>query len=99
MFVCVCVCASHQAEVLKRNTGLRNLQSNVFFFKSPAVIVTVFSDVNNDGQQQGTEPVVAGAAVQLEDAAGEVVATGTSSASGLVCAHQPHTAPPLCARR
>jgi hypothetical protein len=67
------------AKVIENNTGLTNLQSNVFFFKA-SISGTVFAgDSNHRGPgQQG----LAGVQVQLEDDSGNVIATTTTDRQG-----------------
>ena len=83
-----------QSDVIKRNTGLSNLQRDVFVFRSPAVKVSVFNDRNKDGQKQSTEPFQSGATVTITDSAGETVGTGLTSTGGSVCAATATPLPP-----
>jgi peroxidase len=70
------------ADVIRRNTNLTNLQSNVFFFRVQ-VSGTVFADVNRDGRLGRGEGPLAGRMVQLVDAvSGDLVASTTSDARG-----------------
>ncbi len=75
---------SVQSDVIKRNTGLRNLQGNVFVFRTPVVQVSVYHDLSRDGQRQSGEPLVAGATVTITDPSGAVVGTTSTNSNGLV---------------
>ena len=68
-------------DVIRRNTGLANLQPNVFFFRT-SIGGSVFADGNRDGARQPGERGVAGATVTLVDASGATVATTRSDPSG-----------------
>jgi len=68
-------------DIVRRNTGLTNLQPDVFFFRT-SIGGTVFADGNRDGRRQAAEPGLAGATVSLVDAAGTTVATTRSDAAG-----------------
>ena len=69
------------ADVIRRNTGLTNLQPNVFMFRA-AVTGNAFVDGNRDGIRQRTEAGVANALVALVDASGATVATARTDARG-----------------
>jgi hypothetical protein len=70
------------ADVIRRNTTLTNLQSDVFFFRATAS-GTVFNDLNHNGRRDRGEPGLAGVTIQLLDAAdGSVVATTTTDTRG-----------------
>ncbi|MEI6239390.1 MAG: peroxidase family protein [Planctomycetia bacterium] len=69
------------ADIVRRNTGLTNLQADVFFFKA-SIGGGVFADLNRDGQRQAAESGLAGASVALVNAAGATVATTTTDARG-----------------
>lgn len=69
------------ADVIRRNTELRNVQDNVFVF-SASISGRVFNDVNRDGRWQGPEVGVAGRTLELLDAGGNVVATAVSRRDG-----------------
>jgi|688.fasta_scaffold54305_2 peroxidase len=69
------------ADVIRRNTGLTNLQPNVFMFRA-AVTGSVFVDGNRDGVRQGTEASVANALVSLVNATGATLATTRTDARG-----------------
>ncbi len=73
-----------QSDVIKRNTGLRNLQGNVFVFQTPVVQVSVYSDLNKDGKRQQGEPPVTGATVTITDPSGAVVGSALTNSNGLV---------------
>src|SRR5262249_30590277 len=51
------------ADVIERNTGVRGLQDNVFFFKAK-VSGQVFLDRNGDGRQQFGETALQGVSVE-----------------------------------
>src|SRR5262249_4620224 len=70
------------ADVIRRNTTLTNVQSNVFFFRV-GINGTVFNDANGDGRRGRNERPLAGQTVDLIDATnGDIVATTTSDARG-----------------
>jgi hypothetical protein len=70
------------ADVIRRNTALTNLQSNVFFFRV-GISGTVFNDANGDGHRGRNERPLAGQTVDLIDAtSGDIVATTTSDSRG-----------------
>jgi hypothetical protein len=70
------------ADVIRRNTGLTNLQGNVFKFEV-SIAGDAWADNNRDGRYQSLEKGVAGYQVQLiEKDTGEVVATTTTDARG-----------------
>ena len=69
------------AKIIERNTGITNLQSNVFFFKA-SIGGTVFADINGNGRHDRREPGLAGFVVQLQDDSGQVVATTTTDGRG-----------------
>ena len=73
--------ATSLADIVRRNTGLTNLQADVFFFKA-SIGGTVFADLNRDGRRQAAESGLAGASVTLVNAAGAAVATTTTDACG-----------------
>lgn len=63
------------AEVIRRNTGLTNLQSNVFFFRVE-ITGTVFQDSDRDGSLDRGELGATGRTVELVDAkTGDVIAS------------------------
>jgi hypothetical protein len=70
------------AEVIEANTNVTNLQKNVFKFKA-SISGTVFLDQDGDGgSQQSNEPGLRGVVVQLEDSAGNVLATTVTNRDG-----------------
>jgi hypothetical protein len=69
------------AKVIENNTGITNLQSNVFFFRV-SIEGTVFNDANGNGVRDLGEVGVAGILVSLRDDTGAVVATTTTDAHG-----------------
>jgi len=68
-------------DVIRRNTQLTNLQSDVFFFRT-SIGGNVFADGNRDGVRQVREGGVAATTVTLMTAAGATVATTRSDARG-----------------
>jgi hypothetical protein len=68
-------------EVIENNTGITNLQGNVFFFRA-SISGTVYADPDGNGFRGDTEPGVAGITVNLVDGGGTVVATTTTDAQG-----------------
>ncbi|MFM7137982.1 MAG: peroxidase family protein [Planctomycetota bacterium] len=73
--------ATTLADVIRRNTGLKNLQSDVFMFRT-SVGGVVFGDRNGDGVRQSIEPGLAAAVVTLVDSAGATVARTRTDARG-----------------
>ncbi|RLS36303.1 MAG: hypothetical protein DWH81_12810 [Planctomycetota bacterium] len=72
------------ADVLKRNTGLKNLQDNVFIFRT-AIEGRVFADANKDGQINRQEQGLGQRSVELLDKNNVVVArTQTRPDGGFV---------------
>jgi peroxidase len=68
------------ADVIERNTGVRGLQDNVFFFKAQ-VQGQVFLDANGNGRQDRNEGAVSGVQVDLLKE-GEAVATTRTDRQG-----------------
>jgi hypothetical protein len=73
--------ASTLAQVIEHNTGITNLQSNVFYMKEE-IAGTVFDDDNHNGVQDAGEPGLAGFTVNLLDSHGNVIATTTTDGRG-----------------
>ncbi|MFM8892644.1 MAG: peroxidase family protein, partial [Planctomycetia bacterium] len=73
--------ATTLSDVIRRNSGLKNLQPEVFFFRT-AIGGTVFADGNRDGQRQPQETGVPAATVSLVTAAGVTVAVTRSDPRG-----------------
>jgi peroxidase len=70
------------ADVIERNTGLTNLQDNVFFFKASAE-GQVFVDANGNGVQDGRiERGIGGVTLQLLDEDGSVVGSTVTGRDG-----------------
>lgn len=69
------------ADVIRRNTGLVNLQPNVFVFRA-AVAGNAFVDGNRDGVRQGSEAGLANTLVALVNSAGTTLATTRTDARG-----------------
>ena len=69
------------ADVVRRNTGITNLQPGVFVFRA-GIAGSVFGDRNADGIRQPVETGMAAALVALVDGAGATVATVRSDARG-----------------
>ncbi|HVX60408.1 MAG TPA: peroxidase family protein [Pirellulales bacterium] len=69
-------------DIIQLNTGLSNLQDNVFFLHT-SISGQVFSDGNADGRHQPVEQGLANVTVNLLDAEGNVVATTQTDARGL----------------
>ncbi len=69
------------ADIIQRNTGLTNLQSDVFFYRT-GVSGQVFADVNANGRTDLGERGIAGRTIQLLDTAGAVVATTQTDREG-----------------
>ena len=73
--------ATTLADVIERNTGVRGLQDNVFFFKAQ-LQGQVFADRNADGRLSRGENGVAGVTVQLLNADGATIATTRTDRQG-----------------
>jgi hypothetical protein len=69
------------ADVIERNTGVTNLQDNVFFFRAEAR-GQVYLDLNGDGRVRRGEAGLAGVQVQLLDDEGGVIDTTTTDSGG-----------------
>jgi len=69
------------SDVLKRNTGLKNLQDNVFIFRT-AIEGRVFADGNRDGRINGPEQGLGKRTVELLDKENAVVATTRTRPDG-----------------
>ena len=79
------------AKVIEANTGITNLQSDVFFFKA-SISGTVVSDHGGighpdssfagNGHQDFSAPGLANVTVQLEDNSGDVLATTVTDSRG-----------------
>lgn len=69
------------ADIIERNTSVRGLQDNVFFFKAQ-VQGQVFLDRNANGSQDSGEKVLPGVAVELLNDEGDVLATGLTDRFG-----------------
>ena len=69
------------ADIIARNTGLRNLQDNVFVMRA-SISGTVFVDNNRDGDLDRRERGQAGVRVELLSSDGELVAAQTTDKSG-----------------
>ena len=69
------------ADIIARNTGLTNLQPNVFFFQT-SISGEVFADQNSNGILQKGEGGLSGVVVNLLDSTGTVVATTKTDGQG-----------------
>jgi hypothetical protein len=70
------------AKVIEANTDVTNLQKDVFLFKA-SISGTVLFDFDHDGgHRRFFEPGIPGIKVQLEDAAGNILATTTTNLFG-----------------
>lgn len=69
------------SDIVRRNTLLTNLQSDVFSFHA-SVGGNVFADLNRDGERQPREIGVAGTMLTLVSSTGTAIATTTSDARG-----------------
>lgn len=69
------------SDVIRRNTSLTNVQSNVFVYHS-SISGSVFNDTNRDGLRNGPERGLGGRTIQLLDLAGAVLATTTTTSNG-----------------
>jgi hypothetical protein len=69
-------------KIIERNTGVTNLQDNIFYFKS-SISGTVFASSGRSGPPRGSYARgLPGATVQLEDASGQVIATAITDGQG-----------------
>jgi hypothetical protein len=68
-------------KVIEGNTGITNLQSDTILFKA-TISGTVFNDLNNNGVQDGSEGILSGRTLQLEDSGGTVLATTHTDTNG-----------------
>jgi len=69
------------ADIVRRNTLLTNLQSDVFSFHA-SISGNIFADLNRDGKRQQPEIGVAGTTLTLVSSMGTAIATTTSDARG-----------------
>jgi hypothetical protein len=71
------------AKVIEANTGITNLQSDVFVFKA-SISGTVASESRGNGHQNPAPPAqgLPGVTVELEDASGDVLATTVTDGKG-----------------
>ncbi len=69
------------AKVIKNNTAITNLQSNVFYFRED-ISGTVFLDPDGDGIRQAGEAGIPGVTVYLVDDGGNVVASAVTDGNG-----------------
>ena len=69
------------SDILKRNTGMKNMQQNVFVFQA-SLEGSVYADRNNDRRRGFNEPGLAGWTVALIDSSGEIVATKVTDRTG-----------------
>jgi hypothetical protein len=69
------------ADIIGRNTGMTNLQPNVFFFQT-TISGTVFNDQNANGLLQKRDNGLAGITVNLLDSSGDIVGTTTTDKNG-----------------
>jgi hypothetical protein len=72
---------THLSDILKRNTSLTNLQSNVFVFQA-TLEGTVYADRNNDRRRGPGEDGLAGWTVALINSAGETIGTKVTDRVG-----------------
>ena len=70
------------ADVIKANTGLTNLQDDVFFFQPDTISGHLFLDRNHDGQREAGERGLANILVELRDENGALLATARTAADG-----------------
>lgn len=70
------------SDILKRDTAMRNIQSNVFFFKAE-VSGSVFADNNGNARRDRNENGLGRWTVDLVAADGTVVASSVTDASGV----------------
>lgn len=69
------------SDIIRRNTSITNLQSNVFIFQV-TIRGRVFNDANGNGFRDTGEGGLAGVTVQLEDTLGNVLLTTQTASDG-----------------
>ncbi len=69
------------ADIVRRNTGITNIQDNLFVFNA-TISGRVFLDLNVDGLLNRLERGLGGISVELLDADGAVMATTTTARNG-----------------
>ena len=69
------------SDVLKRNTSMRNIQDNVFLFRS-GIEGTVFADTNSDNRRQPRKVGLGNWTVELVDSEGTLVSSVRSLPNG-----------------
>jgi peroxidase len=69
------------SKIIQRNTGLTNLQSNVFYFKA-SISGTVLSTTSGNRHTMGAQQGLAGVTVQLLDDGGAALATTVTDSQG-----------------
>lgn len=69
------------ADIIRRNTGVTNIQDNVFFF-NPGITGRVFADVNGNGRPAPGAPGIPGREIQLLDESGNVLSTTHTGSDG-----------------
>ncbi|MCX7421052.1 MAG: SpaA isopeptide-forming pilin-related protein [Planctomycetia bacterium] len=72
---------THLSEVIRRNTNLTNIQTNVFLYQA-TISGRVFGDGNRDGVANPREVGIAGRMIQLLDADNNIVATTVTDRNG-----------------
>jgi hypothetical protein len=70
------------ADVIKADTGLTNLQDDVFYFQADTISGHVFLDRNQDGQREAGDRGLGSILVELRDANGTLLATARTAADG-----------------
>jgi hypothetical protein len=68
-------------KVIEANTGITNLQADAIRFQA-SISGTVFNDLNGNGTQDSGDGALSGRVIELEDAAGNVLATTTTDRNG-----------------
>jgi hypothetical protein len=69
------------SRIIEENTGLTDLQRNVFFFKA-SISGTVFNDLSRNGHRGSFRAGLSGVTVRLEDESGNILATTTTNRQG-----------------
>ena len=72
---------THLSEIIRRNTNLTNIQTNVFIYQA-TISGRVFGDGNRDGVANPREVGLSGRTVQLLDADNNIVATTVTDRNG-----------------
>jgi peroxidase len=70
------------SSIIRENTTTKNLQNNIFFFRT-SIEGRAFEDVNRNGRLDGREKALANVSVSLVDQDGKVVSTTRTNQQGV----------------